>query len=112
LAILPPDRSGEELGMIADAWGDKIGANDDVIRAAVQAEREISGQVAGRLVDQLQRTVFALGREHAPGPEIMAAAESLCERLAVFVPAKLLLRRCQMIANRASAPASRRRRFG
>jgi len=113
--VLAADRATDRLGQLADAFADQIAAADDVTRAAVEAEQQVSAAILRRMMDELRRQVFGLGRVHAPGAEIMGAASLLCDRHGVFVPSDLLLKTCQSIAFQAAAPAHRawrRRRVG
>lgn len=104
---LDPDRAGDRLGQLADAFADQIGATDDVTLAAVQAEQQVSAAILRRMMDDLRRQVFGLGRVHAPGAEIMGAACTICERHGVFVPTELLLAACKSIAYPAAKPVHR-----
>jgi hypothetical protein len=103
-----PDGAEDQLGLVADGFADLIGIPDDVVRMAVVAEQQDAAALIAKCADQLHRRVFLLGREHAPGREILAAAESICERLGVFMPAPLMLDRVRAIARQAAAPRRRR----
>ncbi|HJZ19570.1 MAG TPA: hypothetical protein VJ226_01350 [Bradyrhizobium sp.] len=98
------DKATDELGLLADLFADQIQCSDAITHAAVQAEQQVSAAIMRTLMDQVQRKVFLLGREHAPGHEIMSAASAICEHLGVFVPTPILTRACQAIAFRAATP--------
>lgn len=109
--FLEPEKATTELLLAADGFADQIGATDDVIQAAVEAEQQVSAAIMRRMMEQLRRRVFSLGREKAPGHEVMAAAEKVCEQHGIYVPTDVLTHRCRGIAIAASTPKAWRRRF-
>lgn len=107
MARFNAEQAEDQVGLAADGWAEQIKAPDAVTRSAVIAEWQDAQEKVERCAEAMHRRVYVLGREHAAGVEIIAAAQAVCRSHGVSLPTSLLIERVRAIAREASRPRRR-----
>lgn len=101
-----------EILLAAIGLARHIGASREIaIIAARTAWKEAHDKAAG-FFQQLHRQIIPLGREQAPGAQIIAAAERLNDRHGCILPPAILHQVTGRIARSAAPKQGTRRRHG